>query len=150
MPWLIEASSSISAPLMALATWTMPITIPTRRECATAPATAVIVRERSAAEIRLIVWCKSRQHQVEPNSAEMAARYGAELSVLEWRGRLVLSVVVGKSIGGTGRAHIKVLRWPLPISISRGVSPAAVGDRLYARTGARGRAVHAEGLGADI
>jgi hypothetical protein len=47
-------------------------------------------------------------------------------------------------------ALIKVLRWPLPIPISRGVSPTAVGDRLCAHTGARGRAIHAEGSAADI
>ena len=32
----------------------------------------------AAARVRLIVWCKGCQHQVEPDPAEMAARYGAE------------------------------------------------------------------------
>lgn len=32
----------------------------------------------AAAQVRLIVWCKECQHQVEPDPAEMAARYGAE------------------------------------------------------------------------
>jgi hypothetical protein len=41
------------------------------------------------AKVRLIVWCKKCGHQVEP--AEMAARYGAETSVLDWRERLVCS-----------------------------------------------------------
>jgi hypothetical protein len=31
----------------------------------------------AAAHVRLIVWCKGCQHQVEPDPAEMAARYGA-------------------------------------------------------------------------
>jgi hypothetical protein len=31
------------------------------------------------------------QHQVEPDPAEMAARYGAETPVLDWRERLVCS-----------------------------------------------------------
>jgi hypothetical protein len=31
----------------------------------------------ATAEVRLIVWCKGCSHQVEPDSAEMAARYGA-------------------------------------------------------------------------
>jgi hypothetical protein len=35
--------------------------------------------------------CKSCQHQVEPDPAEMAARSGADTSVLEWRERLVCS-----------------------------------------------------------
>jgi len=43
----------------------------------------------AAARVRLIVWCKECQHQVEPDPAEMAARYGAETPVLDWRERLV-------------------------------------------------------------
>ena len=45
----------------------------------------------AAAQVRLIVWCKACQHQVEPDPAEMAARYGADTSVLDWRGKLVCS-----------------------------------------------------------
>jgi hypothetical protein len=51
-----------------------------------------------AAGVRLIAWCKSCQHQVEPDPAEMAARYGAETSVLEWRGRLVCSRCGGREV----------------------------------------------------
>jgi hypothetical protein len=43
------------------------------------------------AGVRIIVWCKACQHQIEPNPAEMAARYGDETSVLDWRDRLVCS-----------------------------------------------------------
>jgi hypothetical protein len=32
----------------------------------------------AVAGVRLIVWCKECQHQVEPDPAEMAARYGEE------------------------------------------------------------------------
>jgi hypothetical protein len=32
----------------------------------------------AAARVRLIVWCKECQHQVEPETAAMATRYGAE------------------------------------------------------------------------
>jgi hypothetical protein len=39
----------------------------------------------AAAGVRLIVWCRACQHQVEPDPAEMAARYGADTSVLDWR-----------------------------------------------------------------
>jgi hypothetical protein len=35
----------------------------------------------AAAHVRLIVWCHDCSHQVEPDSAEMAARYGAETPV---------------------------------------------------------------------
>ena len=45
----------------------------------------------AAAQVRLIVWCKACQHQVEPDPAEIAARYGADTSVLDWREKLVCS-----------------------------------------------------------
>jgi hypothetical protein len=45
----------------------------------------------AAAQLRFIVWCKDCQHQVEPDPAEMAARYGVETTVLDWRNRLVCS-----------------------------------------------------------
>jgi hypothetical protein len=35
------------------------------------------------AGVRLIVWCKKCQHQVEPDAAEQARRYGAETAVPE-------------------------------------------------------------------
>jgi hypothetical protein len=41
--------------------------------------------------VRLIIWCKACQHQVEPDPAEMAERYGADTPVLDWRDRLVCS-----------------------------------------------------------
>src|SRR5262249_12590365 len=44
-----------------------------------------------AARVRLIVWCKPCGHQVEPDPAEIAARYGADTPVLNWRDRLVCS-----------------------------------------------------------
>jgi hypothetical protein len=39
----------------------------------------------TAAKVRRIMWRKSCDHQVEPDPAEMAARYGAGTSVLDWR-----------------------------------------------------------------
>ena len=45
----------------------------------------------AAAQAVLIVWCKSCRHQAEPDPAEMAERYGAGTSVLDWRARLVCS-----------------------------------------------------------
>ena len=45
----------------------------------------------AAAQVSVIVWCRECQHQVEPDPAEMAARYGAETSVLDWREKLVCS-----------------------------------------------------------
>jgi hypothetical protein len=37
----------------------------------------------AAARVRLIVWCKAYRHQVEPDAAEMAGRYGANTTVPE-------------------------------------------------------------------
>jgi hypothetical protein len=39
--------------------------------------------------VRLIVWCLDCRHQVEPDPAEMAERYGAETTVPDWQQRLV-------------------------------------------------------------
>jgi hypothetical protein len=52
----------------------------------------------AAAQVRLIVWCKSCQRQVEPDPAEMATKYGAETSVLDWRERLVCSRCGGRQV----------------------------------------------------
>lgn len=43
----------------------------------------------AAASVRLIVWCLDCRHQVEPDPAEMGERYGAEMTVPDWRSRLV-------------------------------------------------------------
>ena len=45
----------------------------------------------AAAHVRLIVWCLDCRHQVEPDPAEMAERYGAEMTVPGWRTRLFCS-----------------------------------------------------------
>ena len=44
-----------------------------------------------ATRVWLIAWCKQCQHQVEPDPAEMAQRYGAGTAVIDWRGRLACS-----------------------------------------------------------
>ncbi len=38
----------------------------------------------AATRVRLIVWCKGCGHQVEPDPAKMAARYGTEATVPDW------------------------------------------------------------------
>jgi hypothetical protein len=45
----------------------------------------------AAAMMRLMVWCRGCGRQVEPDPAEMAERYGPEVTVSDWRGRLVCS-----------------------------------------------------------
>jgi hypothetical protein len=60
------------------------------------PGPPMTLGSAAAAQVRLIVWCKECQHQVEPDPAEMAARYGANTSVLDWRDRLVCSRCGGR------------------------------------------------------
>jgi hypothetical protein len=45
----------------------------------------------ATAGIRIIVWCKACQHQVDPDPAEVAARHAVDRAVLDWRDRLVCS-----------------------------------------------------------
>jgi hypothetical protein len=45
----------------------------------------------AAARVRLIVWCLDCRQRIEPDPAEMAQRYGAEMTVPDWRERLVCS-----------------------------------------------------------
>jgi hypothetical protein len=45
----------------------------------------------AAARVRLLVWCLDCWHRVDLDPAEMAERYGAEMTVPEWRERLVCS-----------------------------------------------------------
>ena len=45
----------------------------------------------AAAGVQLSVWCWDCGHQVEPDPAEMAAPYGAETPVPDWRERVVCS-----------------------------------------------------------
>jgi len=49
------------------------------------PGSPMTLGNPAAARVRLIVWCRKCQHRVEPDPAEMAARYGAETTVLDWR-----------------------------------------------------------------
>lgn len=43
----------------------------------------------AAAHLRLIVWCEDCRHQVEPDPAEMAERYGAETTVPDQAARVL-------------------------------------------------------------
>lgn len=45
----------------------------------------------ASAQVRLIVWCRERGRQIEPDPAEMAELYGAEITVIDWHARLVCS-----------------------------------------------------------
>jgi hypothetical protein len=51
------------------------------------PGPPMTLGDAAAAGVRLIVWCRECRHQVEPDPAEMAERYGAETTVLDWKAR---------------------------------------------------------------
>jgi hypothetical protein len=52
----------------------------------------------AAAQARLIVRCRNCRHEVEPDPAEMAERYGADLSIPDWHKRLVCSACGSRQI----------------------------------------------------
>jgi hypothetical protein len=47
------------------------------------PGSQMTLDDAAAARVRLIVWCKVCSHQVEPDPAEIAARYRADTPVLD-------------------------------------------------------------------
>ena len=55
------------------------------------PGPPITLGNAAAARVRLIVCCLDWRHQVEPDPAETAGRYGAETTVPDWRERLVCS-----------------------------------------------------------
>jgi hypothetical protein len=58
--------------------------------CERLPHPPMMPGNAAATRVSLIVRCRDCGHQVEPDPAEMAARYGAETAaVLDWRERLV-------------------------------------------------------------
>jgi hypothetical protein len=52
----------------------------------------------AAAQVRLIVWCLDCRHQVEPDPSEQAQRYGAQMTVPDWRERLVCRQCGGREV----------------------------------------------------
>ena len=52
----------------------------------------------AAAKVRVIVWCRDCQHGIEPDPAEHAARYGAELPVRARVKRLKCSQCGSRSV----------------------------------------------------
>jgi hypothetical protein len=62
------------------------------------PGRPATLGSSAAASVRLIVWCRDCDHQVEPDPAEQAQRYGAEMTVPAWRDRLVCSKCSSREI----------------------------------------------------
>jgi hypothetical protein len=97
----------------------------------------------AAAQVRLIVWCLDCHHQVEPDPAEMAMRYGTEATnsdristLCAHKPRLRCAWSSGVSITGIRSSPTRrrwpsatVLRWPSPFGMrglyARGAGPGA-------------------------
>jgi hypothetical protein len=69
------------------------------------PGPPMTLGNAAAARVRLIVWCKDCQHQVEPDPAEMAQRYGVATTVLDWSARGPASIPGCGEIDD-GRGHV--------------------------------------------
>jgi hypothetical protein len=52
----------------------------------------------ATAGVRLIVWCRDCGHQVEPDPVEHARRYGAEVTIRDWREKLGCSRCQSRAI----------------------------------------------------
>jgi hypothetical protein len=45
----------------------------------------------TAAGARIVIWCRTCNHQVEADPAAMAERYGADTTIRDWHKRLICS-----------------------------------------------------------
>jgi hypothetical protein len=55
------------------------------------PGPPMTLRNAAPARVWLVVWCKACRHRMELDPAEMAQRYGPDMTVPEWCKRLVCS-----------------------------------------------------------
>jgi hypothetical protein len=55
------------------------------------PSQPATLGSSADAGVRLIVWCRDCRHQVEPDPAEQVQHHGAEMTLPDWRERLVCS-----------------------------------------------------------
>jgi len=59
----------------------------------TEPGPPMTLGNAATNHVRIIIWCRACQHQVEPDPAETAARHSTETSVRDWRITGILKVV---------------------------------------------------------
>jgi hypothetical protein len=91
-----------------------------RSQVKSEPGPPMTLGSAAAAGVRLIVWCWDCLHQVEPDPAEHATRYGPKTTVLDWKARLVCtgrgSRKVDMVVSGTKRRIAKSKKpeppWP--------------------------------------
>jgi len=63
------------------------------------PGSPATLGSTARAHLVLVVWCRDCRHKAEPDPAEMAARYGADLRVPAWGKRLVCSQCGSRNVG---------------------------------------------------
>jgi len=62
------------------------------------PGPPATLGSTAATGARIVVWCRACGHQVEPDPAAMAERYGADTSVPDWQKRLICSRRGGREV----------------------------------------------------
>jgi hypothetical protein len=62
------------------------------------PGPPMTLGSAAAAGVRLIVWCRECHHQIEPDPDELVRRYGGQITVLDWRERLLCSRCQSRAI----------------------------------------------------
>jgi hypothetical protein len=100
------------------------------------PGPLMTLGNAAAARVRLIVWCQECRHQVEPDPAEQAQRYGPEVTVLDWRERPVCSKCGSRHVDMlvTGRSGAESREPPAPPLVNRSagvVTPMIPSRSLY-------------------
>jgi hypothetical protein len=83
------------------------------------PGPPMTLGNAAAARVRLVVWCKACQYQVEPDAAEQSERYGAEMPVPDWRERLICSKCGSREGCDRDGAAPRVDRAPTPPLVNR-------------------------------
>jgi len=62
-----------------------------KRKRSEGESTPLTLGQAQSARVRLIVWCKSCAHRVEPDVDELVAHHGATMTVIDWAARLACS-----------------------------------------------------------
>jgi hypothetical protein len=113
------------------------------------PGPPMTLCEAATARVRIFVWCRDCSHQVEPDPADLARRYGDATSVLDWRERLVCCrcnsravdmVLTGARPGLVGPPDLASAAPQLPLVLSlRGLDrlPLQVCDAVGSTAGER-------------
>ena len=55
------------------------------------PGQLATLGSSARARVILSVWCKDCHHRAKPDPVEQVERYGAEMTLLDWKARLVCS-----------------------------------------------------------